>query len=217
MKHLKCLFLDWHNTLSTSLFWGHLSDPSHISHQMMGLITSYLFQSSGRVSTILEPWMRGELTSEDIVHILCQEQKLDPGIVLHELMVSCQRMQFVSQEVPHYVSNLRAKGIQVVIATDNMDTFQRWTVPNLQLDTLFDAILCSSDLRSLKADRNHDGSSLFFAEYLRKHHVEHGESLLLDDGDEEFGQVIRRFGIHYQQIAPGVGLVPALQTLLDAL
>lgn len=183
----------------------------------MGLITSYLFQSSGRVSTILEPWMRGELTSEDIVHILCQEQKLDPGIVLHELMVSCQRMQFVSQEVPHYVSNLRAKGIQVVIATDNMDTFQRWTVPSLQLDTLFDAILCSSDLRSLKADRHHDGSSLFFAEHLRKHHVEHGESLLLDDGDEAFGQVIRRFGIHYQQIAPGVGLVPALQTLLGAL
>jgi hypothetical protein len=47
--------------------------------------------------------------------------------------------------------------------------------------------------------------------YLHDHHINWGESLLLDDGEEEFGNIIRRFGIEYRHIEPGMGLVPALQ------
>lgn len=214
MKRLKCLFLDWHNTLSTSLFWDHLNNPSH---HMLESITSFLFKDPIRFSTVLEPWMRGERTSEEIIHLLCQETAFDPSIVFYELMVSCQQMQFVSQDIPHYISSIRAKGIKVVIATDNMDTFLRWTVPRLHLYHLFDDILCSSDVKGLKSDIKPDETSTFFAQFLQKHHIGRGESLLLDDGNEEFGNVIRRFGIEYQQVSPGVGLVPALQTFLSSM
>lgn len=45
MKNLKCLFLDWHNTLSTSLFWEHLGDPSRACHHFLASITSALFRN----------------------------------------------------------------------------------------------------------------------------------------------------------------------------
>jgi len=166
---------------------------------------------------LLEPWMRGYLTSEEVINVICQNTGLDFGTVLHELMLSCQQMNFVSQEIPAYVSSIRAKGIKVVVATDNMDTFVRWTVPSLQLRDMFDDILCSSEVKGLKSDIDEDGKSMFFANYLHDHHIEGGESLLLDDGEEEFGNIIRRFGIAYQHIEPEMGLVPALQTVITSL
>jgi hypothetical protein len=102
----------------------------------------------------------------------------------------------------------------VVIATDNMDTFHRWTVPGLRLHTLFDDVLNSWQLRALKEDVGQDGRSLFFANYLRAHGIGRGESLLLDDCDERSAKTIRQYGVDCQHIEPGKGLAPALRELL---
>ena len=82
---------------------------------------------------------------------------------------------------------------------------------------MFDAILSSYELRALKEDKDQAGQSLFFSNYLQEHSIGPGESLLLDDGDDTFGNIIRQFGIDYQHIEPGRGLVPALQTLIASL
>jgi FMN phosphatase YigB (HAD superfamily) len=162
--------------------------------------------------------MRGALSSEDVVAGVCQGTDMSPAFALETLRASCQQMRFVADTVPQMVADLRARGLKVVIATDNMDTFQRWTVPSLRLGTLFDAILCSADLGALKEERDPDGQSRFFASYARAQGIGPGESLLLDDGEEEgFGAIIRQFGIDYQHIEPGKGLVPALQRLLVSL
>lgn len=161
--------------------------------------------------------MRGVLTSEEVVDVVCQKTQLNPSSVLSELMLSCRQMQFVSPAIPQYISDLRAKGVTIVVATDNMDTFVRWTVPSLRLEMVFDDILCSSEVQGLKSDVDEAGRSVFFANYLHDHHIGRGESLLLDDGEEHFGNIIRQFGIEYQHVEPKVGLVPALQAVLKSL
>jgi FMN phosphatase YigB (HAD superfamily) len=84
-------------------------------------------------------------------------------------------------DIPEMIAQLRAKGLKVVLATDNMDTFHRWTVPSLQLMSLFDDILSSFQLKALKSDCGAEGRSLFFAHYLQTHSIHRGESLVLDD------------------------------------
>ena len=216
MKAYKCLFVDWHLTLSNSVFWEHLSNPTYPHYPIFDYMQAALFQSSAPGRWLL-PWLRGALTSEEVIANVCQGTAFDQALVLAELIVSCQQMRLASEAIPALLSRLRAKGLKVVIATDNMDTFQRWTVPSLRLYELVDDILSSFELQALKMDTDEHGQSRFFADYLHSHAVGWGESLLLDDGGDEYGNVIRQFGIDYQHIEPGRGLVPALELMLDAL
>lgn len=216
MQRYKCLFVDWHLTLSKSIFWEHLSHPMHPHYPIFDYMQAALFQPSAPGKWLL-PWLRGQFTSEEVIADICQGTDFEPTLVLQELIVSCRRMALVAETIPAYVANLRAKGIRVVIATDNVDTFHRWTVPSLRLYDMFDGILSSYELRALKEDKDQAGQSLFFSNYLQAHSIGPGESLLLDDGDEQFGNIIRQFGIDFQHIEPGHGLVPALQTLIASL
>jgi hypothetical protein len=212
-KPYKCLFVDWHLTLSTSVFWEQFSDPAHPQHRLLAFMQAALFTPMG-VETWVIPWMRGVFTSEEVMVGVCRGTDFDPDFALQALQSSCQQMRLVSEAIPRCIRDLQAKGLRVVIATDNMDTFHRWTVPGLRLPALFDDILSSWQLRALKEDRRQDGQSLFFADYLQAHQIGWGESLLLDDGDEAFGNTIRQFGIDFQHIEPGKGLVPALQGIV---
>src|SRR5581483_5900406 len=107
MVAYKCIFLDWFYTLSNSIFWEHLNDPVHPHYQLSRIMQSAIF-GSAHSSTRIDAWMRGELTSEEIIAPICQENRLDQQIVLHELMISCQQMKFVSEDIPHLVSQIRA-------------------------------------------------------------------------------------------------------------
>ncbi len=212
MKPYKCLFVDWHLTLSNSVFWEQFSDPAHPHYPLFTFMQAALFSPAG-AQTWGIPWMRGQFTSEEVLTGVCRGADLDLAFALEELRRSCQQMRLVSDAIPDYIAGLRARGLRVVIATDNMDTFQRWTVPALGLRTLFDDILCSYELRALKEDADQHGQIRFFADYLQAHNIGPGESLLLDDGDETFCDIIRRFGIDYWHIAPWKGLPAALQAL----
>jgi hypothetical protein len=214
MIQYKYIFLDWFYTLSNSIFWGHLNDPVHPRYQLFRTMQAAIFEAGhGQI----DAWMRGELTSEEIIAPVCQESGLDPQETLHELMISCQQMQFVSAEIPDLIAHIRERGIKVVVATDNMDTFSRWTVPEMRLLEMFDDVLNSYDLKGLKYDRNEQGGSIFFGDFLQANGIKAGESLLIDDGNEQYGAIIQQFGIDYRRIEPGVGLLPALQEIVASL
>ena len=159
---------------------------------------------------MLQHWMRGQMTSEDVVAQVCKELRFEPEIMLKELVLSCQNMRLMSENTLNLVTSIRSRGIKVVIATDNMDTFQWWTVPSLGLNHYFDDILSSSELGALKGDTDEQGRSLFFIPYLKANAIGLGESLLLDDSDERLGQIIRRTGIDYEHVEPG-----ALDAMLE--
>jgi FMN phosphatase YigB (HAD superfamily) len=157
--------------------------------------------------------MKGDYTFEQNIEMLAEELQFDEGTHFQELVKSCQRLRFVSPEVPELVRSLCTNGTIVVIATDNMDNFSRWTVPAMGLADIFDEILNSHDLGGLKRDKEEDGRSVFFSDFLQRRDVLPSECLLIDDGGHN-GPVVRGFGIRFCQIERGIGLVPELKRIL---
>ena len=87
----------------------------------------------------------------------------------------------------------------MVIATDNVDVFEEFTVPALKLNKYFDEILCSSTLKCLKHDKK--GKKLaFFDDFLTKNNIKYEEAILLDD-DEELIRFVKKFGMQGRVIS----------------
>lgn len=200
----KIVFLDWYGTLSVSRFWGHLED------RITSKIESSLF---GNLKPIIDPWMRGKHKSEDIIKELSDDTSLPYQMLLSEFIKSCENMKFVSEDIEGLVRKLRKKGTRVVIATDNMDSFTRWTIPAMNLQNIFDGILNSHDLKALKRDFDENGKTLFFGKFLKDFGVKHGESIIIDDGEDKDGK-IQNSGIVYKKITYGEGLADELLALL---
>ncbi|MAG59732.1 hypothetical protein CMO96_03005 [Candidatus Woesebacteria bacterium] len=120
-------------------------------------------------------------------------------------------MKLVSEEIPTLVKKLRGKKVKVVIATDNMDSFTRWTAPALNLKPIFDEILSSHELKVTKSAFGKNGESLFFKDYFRKNNIKPQETVLIDDGEDKENR-LGRLGIDYRRIK-ALGLVAALKRL----
>ncbi len=207
----RVVFVDWYGTLSSSVFWDQLKDEDNPDHYIFQAVQKYLF---GELREVLTPWMRGEYTTEQIIERLSNESGISAEILLTTLEESCRSMVFTSEKVLPLVHQLRDMGVKVVIATDNMDTFNRWTVPSLQLDDHFDDVLNSYDLSARKSDFDIDGTSKFFKEYLAALDIKPNETMIFDDSTDKDGR-IQNLGIQYVQIPFHTGLEPALQGLID--
>jgi FMN phosphatase YigB (HAD superfamily) len=159
------------------LFWGQWADPDHVRHSYDAKLAQWLFKEN---RFITNDWMRGKFSSEDISTRLGKALGVDPHIILNDLEESCRKMTFNDSRFLKIISNIRNKGIRVVIATDNMDTFRRYTLPGLKLDRYFDDFLISCEVGSLKEDFR-KGNSDFFANYLKCHNIEFKDTVLIDD------------------------------------
>ena len=206
----KIVFLDWNGTISGSKFWGHLEVDSHPRHDLFTKIQDILF---GEQRKNLEPWMRGQTNAEDIVRQLSQRINLPYELIFDELIKSCRTMEFSTTRLVELVKQIQNMGIKVVIATDNMDTFVRWTIPALGLRDIFDDILDSYTLKVLKRDFDQTGKNLFFSDYLNKNHIQFSECVLVDDSEDK-NNLISNTGIIYRRIKPVIGLEPELINIL---
>jgi hypothetical protein len=207
---LKVLFLDWYKTLSDSIFWQHVLGSDHPLSRPFRTVQKAVF---GRPGSLINDWMRGFHSLEDVVDLAADESGVASDLILKELQYSCEHMQLVSDQIPALVSRFRRCRVRVVIATDNMDTFDRWTVPALQLDRLFDGICNSYNLRCLKGDRSADGSSSFFTPLLRMYDVIGQETALIDDS-RDVDYLHTELGMNLITIPSSGSLVPAMQRLL---
>lgn len=199
----RCVFIDWHGTLSHSLFWEHRDD--------LAPLRAALFAPDGSHSNLVVPWCRGALTSEEVIATVAATTGIDPAMALRELEASCRRM-IIPAAALAAVAALRTRGTFVAIATDNMDAFGRWTVPSLGLARQFDAILNSAELRTSKWECDEAGRSRFFRPFLDRAGIGPGESILLDDSVEGEAHVAP-FGIAYRRIAAPADLLSALAWL----
>lgn len=181
----KVIFIDWNKTLSYSLFWEHLQDTGHPSHKHLAPIEQWLFVDN---RDVIAPWMRGELSADDITERMGREIGVESSLIRDELRHSCERMQYSIDNLKDIVANIRKRGIKVVIATDNMDTFTRYTVPAMNLNDIFDGILNSYDMGCLKDDDAPSDKILFFDEYLKENGWAYGDAVLLDDSPDTSGK-----------------------------
>ncbi len=181
----KTIFIDWNRTLSFDLFWGHLKDPSHPNHRYLKPIEEWLFVKN-RDSINL--WMRGEISLEYIVERMSKDTKISTNIIIDELRHSCEVMRFCIVGLEDLIRDIRLRGIKVYIATDNMDIFTKFTVPALNLDTLFDGFLNSYDIKHLKDDDEPADGIAFFDAFLSRHKLNYSNVVLLDDSPDKSGK-----------------------------
>ena len=112
---------------------------------------------------------------------MAQDISLDPDFLWTELKKSCRAMSFIHDNTLELIQDIRNKGIKVVLATDNMDVFESYTVPALDLQKYFDDILSSSTLRCLKADLDEADQLIFFQSWLSQQGLSIEEAVLIDD------------------------------------
>jgi FMN phosphatase YigB (HAD superfamily) len=202
----KAVFVDWDGTLSQSKFWAP-NNESQLDPDVVEQFTTFLFRTC---RDLVKEWMRGNVSSANIAELIGTQYGLSPSAVYSDLKSSCEQMTFIDSKVTDSVSSIRERGAKVVIATDNMDTFETWTVPALKLEDKFDGILASPTLGALKADiRN--GQSLFFYNYLLQQGLKPEETVLLDDNVEN--AVVKSIGMGFIH----VNQHNTLDTILDSL
>ncbi|MCR4323171.1 MAG: HAD family hydrolase, partial [Candidatus Azambacteria bacterium] len=95
---------------------------------------------------------------------------------------SCQNMSYAFDGLLKIIQDLRKSGIKCVIATDNMDTFRRWTIPGMNLKKYFDDFLISNELKNMKFDIDRKNNIIpFFDSYLKENNLNYGDVALIDD------------------------------------
>lgn len=203
---LKVLFVDWDGTLSNSKFWEQGNSPK-LDPVIVTEFTTFLFRDS---KELIKAWMRGDVTSRDISDLIASQYDLEPAVVYHELELSCRRMRLIDASTPDKISRIRRNGTKTVIATDNMDTFMKWTVPALKLESIFDGVLDSPTNGALKADIT-EGSSQFFGHYFQQQGVKAEETALIDDNLEN--AIVESFGMKFIH----VNETNSLGAILDSL
>lgn len=184
----KIIFIDWNRTLSYSLFWEHLNDTAHPNNKHLEAIVQWLFVNN---KEMIDLWMRGTITVEEVIECMSKETLIDPTLIQSELELSCKNMSLCSTDLEGLIQDLRSKGSIVAIATDNMDTFRKYTVPSLKLNELFDDILISSELGILKDDKDPANSIKFFDDYLSQKGLGYADAVLLDDSPDSSGKYAR--------------------------
>lgn len=203
-KH-KIIFIDWHDTLSSDRFWHQWED----THPERSRLIQDNFFGNDKETTV--KWMRGELDAENVTTILSKRTSIPVDELNAELQASSERLRLIDESVLNLIAIIREAGTKAVIATDNMDTFPRWTVPALGLDRHFDDILDSHTLKTLKGDSDKDGNSLFFHDYLARDGIGPEQAVLFDDN----GAFAPEFGIEYRRVTEDKPLQAQLKEYIN--
>ncbi len=173
--NVRVVFVDWYKTLSTSLFWQH-RPGCRLSGADLDRVHSYVFSRA----ELVRQWMLGAVAAEDVCTSAAGSLGLTAADLAADLERSCRHFEFDDPASVDALDAIREQGIKVVLATDNMDAFYRWTVPALYLDGIFDATLDSASLGVLKGDLV-DGHSPFFGPWLSDQGIAPSEAVLVDD------------------------------------
>jgi len=160
------LFVDFDGTLCKDYFWRSLPTETRSK------IQNFLFDSN---SDIVADWMLGKYSSEEVNKLLAEHLNYDHRVLWQIFVTDCEHM-VVPPVLLELLQSLRAHYTTVLI-TDNMDCFNRFTVPALQLGKHFDAICNSWNEGRCKRDEN--GAS--FAAYSLQNGSSLSDSILIDD------------------------------------
>ncbi len=163
---MKALFIDFDGTLCHDRYWRSL-DP--VSRQK---IQEFLF---GPDAAVVSDWMNGKYNSEEINRIVSEHLEVDYDSLWDIFVNDCKTMK-IDEESLTSINILRSQFVPILI-TDNMDCFDRFTVPSLGLKKYFDVIVNSyTEQRS----KNADGGKLFL-DVLTKIGIPIQTSTLLDN------------------------------------
>ena len=208
----EAVFIDWDGTLSNSRFWERWRDDPTMQSRY-AKIQSALFESATG-KHMVKDWMTGSRTSSRILSQLSKDTGIDYVELEDELIYSAEHMRFIDEGALASIQRLRDAGKHVVLATDNMDIFDKWTVPALNLNDHFDDILNSYTLQKLKKDVHPVYiRSEFFYRYLEKMSIRKEDSVIIDDSIDV--GILESIGMNFMHVTDERPLTYHLDALLE--
>jgi FMN phosphatase YigB (HAD superfamily) len=206
----KVLFIDWDGTLSNSRFWERwsLANSEQAKYQ---LIQRVLFQNA---RDLLHDWMCGWVPYVSVVDYVARSTGMPYEELVDELRYSCENMKFINEPDIDTIQEIRAKGIKVLVATDNMDTFRHWTIPALKIYDKFDGVLISDTRGAMEAHLQTNGTSMFFNHYLSQNNVKPNDTVLIDDSVNN--KIVESFGMNFLHVNSTAPLSHHLSQLAGA-
>ena len=208
----KALFIDWDGTLSRSRFWERWKNSPEDNAKYHRLQDALFIDKAGKL--LIKDWMMGLRSYNDILTYASRVTAIPYENLANELQYSAENMKFLDENALGLIQLLRAKGLKVLIASDNMDTFRNWTVPALGLEALFDGILVSDTRGAMKSHISPDGFSVFFHPYLSQQAIKADETVLIDDSLNT--KVVERIGINFLHVNESASLTDHLQNIFDS-
>ena len=127
---------------------------------------------------LVQKWMRNQISSAEVNRLIVENTGIGYE-TLDELFKESIRKMELEREIRDLAESLRSSGRKIGIVTDNMDIFTEITIPNHQLDKLFDIIINSADYGVLKKEA--DGKLFDIALTALGETI--GDSLMIDDSE----------------------------------
>ena len=185
----RVIFSDWHGVLSRDPFWTSIRlSATHPLHEQLEAGMAGVFDPARNTAN---EWMKGLLSSGQVIAEMGIQLRgrFRDDFLARRLDLDCARMH-VNVSLFEVLRVIRAEAM-VVIATDNMDCFERAFTrarsrrrrPGRARETLADwavicdDIICSSQAGTLKSE---DPQS-FFGPWLAMHGVGFTDAILIDD------------------------------------
>lgn len=193
---MRTLFIDFDGTICNDRFWRNLPEKEN------SLVQKKLFIENGE---LVADWMRGKYTSEEINEFVSKETRLPYDRIWNVFVDDCKKMH-VDPEILELLTKLRKK-FHLVLITGNMDCFDRFTAPNLELEKYFDTVVNSYTEGCLKTDN--DGET--FRKYL-KGNIQ--DALLVEDSPTSC-QTFSNLGGTALQVARTDKTIKHLQHILE--
>ncbi len=157
------LFIDFDGTLCHDRFWRSLDSEEH------GKIQQFLFISN---KELVGEWMVGKHSSEEINILLSEKLDIPYGRLWNIFVSDCKNMR-ADAEALKLILKLKNR-FRIILITDNMDCFQRFTVGSIGLNRYFDEIVDSHTANQLKGDK-------LFSGIVKKHGPSFSDCILIDN------------------------------------
>jgi len=141
---------------------------------------------------LVSDWMKNLITSYHINKLISDATGMDIAL-LNELYEQSILTMELDKDIISLAQSLRTSGKRLGVVTDNMDVFSTITVPNHNLNKIFDVIANSADYGILKRENN----GKLFDIALVSLNVDIKNSLIIDDSQSTIDLYRNRGGFGY--------------------
>ena len=141
------LLIDFDGTLCHDRFWRSLEPAENRE-----AVQRFVFAEN---KELVGEWMKGKLSSEEVNHLVADRLQIDYQSLWYTFVSDCTAMKVDAADLKRIA--ILKKTYNVILITDNMDSFERFTVQALKLKDHFDVIISSSSEGVFK---NEDGGAL---------------------------------------------------------
>jgi len=146
MQH-KIILFDFDGVLCHDKFYEKTLLPKY--QEVYDWIQKNIFGSS----SLIKDWMKGKINHQQI------NQRIADGVgidfkEINDLFLKSVQLMDLDQELLTLAVRLKENDFRIGIVTDNMDVFSEITIPNHNLESLFEVMINSADEGILKNDNN---------------------------------------------------------------